>query len=116
MDPAPATEAGHQCVTRAEKTCAESREYSTKVNKRLLMCFQKRLLAGMRESAMEGSATGHAAQAEYIGLLSLSADIGVGFIPVHLRLATPNIGLGNERLSAGQSQRYFSLPNVLPYR
>src|SRR5271166_3581559 len=62
------------------------------------------------------SVTGHAAQAEYIGLLSLSADIGVGFIPVHLRFSTPSIGLGNERLAVGQPQCNFPLPNVLPYR
>jgi hypothetical protein len=45
------------------------------------MGFQKRLLAGMREGAMESSATGHAAHAKYVGQLSLSADIRVSFIP-----------------------------------
>jgi hypothetical protein len=43
------------------------------------MCFQKRLLAGVWEGAMEGSAAGHAAHAKYVGQLSLSADIRVGF-------------------------------------
>src|ERR1700756_4490186 len=62
------------------------------------MRFQKRLLTGVRERAMERSATGHAAHAKYVGQLPLSADIRVGFIPVHLRFSTPNVGLWNERL------------------
>ena len=66
------------------------------------MCFQKRLLAGVRESAMEGSSTGHAAHAEYVGQLPLSADICVRFIPVHLRFSSPNVALRNERLAVEQ--------------
>ena len=62
------------------------------------MRFQKRLLAGVWEGAMERSATGHAAHAKYVGQLPLSADIRVSFIPVHLRFSTPNIGLRNECL------------------
>src|SRR5665213_1937036 len=57
--------------------------------------FQKRLLAGVREGAMESPSTGHAAHAKYVGLLSLSADIRVSFIPVHLRFSAPNVGLRN---------------------
>ena len=60
-------------------------KYSTEIEKRSFMRFQKRLLAGVREGAMEGSSTGHASHAKYVGLLSLSADIRVSFIPVHLR-------------------------------
>jgi len=55
-----------------------------RIEKRLFMRFQKRLLAGVRESAMERSSTGHAVHAKYVGQLPLSADIRVGFIPVHL--------------------------------
>src|SRR6202007_750711 len=32
-------------------------KYSTEIEKRSVMCFQKRLLAGVREGAMEGSST-----------------------------------------------------------
>ena len=74
----------------------------TKIEKRLFMRFQKRLLAGVREGAMERSSTGHAAHAKYIGLLSLAADIRVRFIPVHLRFCAPNVRLGNERLAMGR--------------
>src|ERR1019366_8791430 len=50
-------------------------KYSTDIEKRSFMRFQKRLLAGVREGAMESSSAGHAAHAKYVGLLSLSADI-----------------------------------------
>ena len=70
---------------------------------------QKRLLAGVREGAMEGSSTGHAADAKYVGQMSLCADIRVSFIPVHLRFSTPNVGLRNERLLADQSQLNLAL-------
>jgi hypothetical protein len=73
-------------------------EYAAKMVEGSLVPFQKRLLAGVREGAMEGSSTGHAPHAKLIGFLSLPADVGVGFIPVHLRFSTPAIGLGNERL------------------
>ena len=77
-------------------------KYSTEIEKRSFMRFQKRLLAGVREGAMEGSSTGHAAHAKYVGQLPLSADIRVCFIPVHLRFSTPNVGLRNERLAVEQ--------------
>jgi hypothetical protein len=80
----------------------KSLENSSKISERQFMRFQKRLLAGVREGAMEGSSTGHAAHAKYVGLLSLSADIRVRFIPVHLRFSTPNVGLRNERLAVDQ--------------
>src|SRR3984957_13221476 len=65
-------------------------KYSTEIEKRAFVRFQKRLLAGVREGAMEGSSTGHAAHAKDVGQLPLSADICVSFIPIHLRLLTPN--------------------------
>src|SRR3974390_735935 len=80
------------------------------------MRFQKRLLTGVRESAMERSSTGHAAHAKYIGKLPLSANICVSFIPVHLRFSTPNVGLWNERLAVNHRQRKFSFSNVASYR
>jgi pimeloyl-ACP methyl ester carboxylesterase len=49
--------------------------------------------AGIPEGAMEGSSTGHAEHAKDVGRLSLSADIRVSFIPVHLRFSAPNVGL-----------------------
>src|SRR5713226_6500583 len=86
-------------------------KYSTEIEKRSFVRFQKCLLAGVREGAMEGSSTGHAAHAKYVGQLPLSADIRVSFIPVHLRFSTPNVGLRNERLLADQSQLNFPLSN-----
>ena len=72
-------------------------KYSTEIEKRSFMRFQKRLLARVREGAMERSSTGHAAHAKYVGQLPLSADICVSFIPVHLRFFAPIVGLRNER-------------------
>src|ERR1700685_1839595 len=46
-------------------------KYSTKIEKRSFMRFQKRLLAGVRKGAMKRSSTGHAAHAKYVGQLSL---------------------------------------------
>src|ERR1700691_4927080 len=77
-------------------------KYSTKIEKRSFMRFQKRLLAGVRKGAMKRSSTGHAAHAKYVGQLSLAADIRVCFIPVHLRFSAPIVGLRNERLALEQ--------------
>ena len=95
-----------------EVVVTKSFENSRKISERPFVRFQKRLLAGVREGAMESSSAGHAAHAKYVGQLSLSADIRVSFIPVHLRLSTPSIGLRNERLLADQSQLNLPLPNV----
>src|SRR5467141_403475 len=81
-----------------EVVVTKSFENSRKISERPFVRFQKRLLAGVREGAMESSSAGHAPHAKYVGQLSLSADIRVSFIPVHLRLSTPSIGLRNERL------------------
>ena len=65
---------------------------------------------------MEGSSTGHAAHAKYVRQLPLSADIRVGFIPVHLRFSTPSVGLWNERLAVNHRQGEFSFANLASYR
>src|SRR5215469_10407778 len=54
---------------------AQNREYSTEIEKRSFMRFQKCLLAGVREGAMESSSAGHAPHAKHIGLLSLFPDV-----------------------------------------
>src|ERR1019366_3415770 len=90
----------------------KSLENPREISERQFVRFQKRLLAGVREGAMESASTGHAAHAKYIGLLSLSADIRVRFIPVHLRFSTPNVGLRNERLAVDQRQLDLSFANI----
>src|ERR1700683_3232296 len=77
-------------------------EYSPEIGKGPLVRLQKRLLTGVREGAMERSSTGHAAHAKYVSLFSLSPDIGVSLIPVHLRFLSPTIGLRYERLALQQ--------------
>src|ERR1035437_4922170 len=86
----------------------KSFENSSKISECPFVRFQKRLLAGVREGAMEGSSAGHAAHAKDVSLLPLAVDIRVRFIPVHLRLSTPNVALRNERLAA--EQRQLDLP------
>src|ERR1700756_1814755 len=83
-------------------------EYSPEIGKGSLVRLQKRLLTGVRERAMEGSSTGHAAHAKYVRLLSLPPDIRVSFVPVHLRFLSPNVGLRNACIVLNQFQ--FNLP------
>ena len=80
------------------------RLHSPEIGKGSLVLLQKRLLTGVREGAMERSSTGHAAHAKYVGLFSLSPDIGVSFVAVHLRFLSPNVGLRNECLVLNQFQ------------
>ena len=95
---------------------AKSFENPQKIGKPQFVRFQKRLLAAVREGTMKSSSTSHAAHAEYVGLLSLSADIGVSFIPVHLRFLPPGVGLRNERLALDQSQLNLPLANIATNR
>src|SRR6516225_9614650 len=91
---------------------AQDREHSTEIEKRSFMRFQKCLLAGVREGAMESSSAGHAPHAKHIGLLSLFPDVRVGFVPVHLGFLSPTVGLRNEHFLPYQLQLNFSLANV----
>src|SRR5215468_1535459 len=91
---------------------AQDREHSTEIEKRSFMRFQKCLLAGVREGAMESSSAGHAPHAKHIGLLSLFPDVRVGFVPVHLGFLSPTVRLRNERFLPHQLQLNFSLANV----
>jgi hypothetical protein len=86
-----------------EVVITKRREYSAEISKRQLVCFEKSLLTGVRECAMEGSAAGHTPHLKQISLLPLSADLCVGFIPVHLCFCAPRIRLRNEGLSTGQA-------------
>src|SRR5437879_10659672 len=89
---------------QGEVVIAKRFKYAAKISEGPLVRFQKGLLAGMRKSTMESSATGHAAHAKHVGLLSLLADVRIGFIPVHLSFLTPTIGLRN----AGRSEEHTS--------
>jgi hypothetical protein len=91
-------------------------EDSQEIGKPQFVRLQKRLLAAVRKGAMESSSTGHAAHAKYVGFLSLSADIGVSFIPVHLRFLPPGVRLRNERLVLDQSQLNLPLANIATNR
>src|ERR1700719_884381 len=94
----------------------KSFENSHEIGKPQFVRFQKRLLAAVREGAMERSSTGHAAHAKYVRLLSLSPNIGVRFIPVHLRFLPPSVGLRNESLVLDQSQLNLPLANIATNR
>jgi hypothetical protein len=91
-------------------------EYSPKIGKGSLVSLQKCLLTGVREGAMERSSTCHAAHAKYVGLFSLSPDIGESLIPVHLRFFSPNVGLRNKGLVLNQFQFNFPLANITTNR
>jgi hypothetical protein len=101
---------------RAEVVIAKNLEHPAKINKRPLVSFQKGLLAGMREGAMESSATGHTPHAKHVGFLPFFADVRIRFIPVHLRFLTPAVRLRNEHFLTDESQFYLSLAHVVANR
>jgi hypothetical protein len=86
-------------------------EYPAKVSDRPLVRFQKGLPAGMWESTMEGSSTGHAPHAKHVSVLSFASNVRIGFT-VHLGLFSPTIRLRNEQFLAHKSQRHLSLAHV----
>src|ERR1700684_2536095 len=90
--------------------------YTPEISKGPLVRLQKRLLTGVREAAMEGSSTGHAAHAEHISLLSVSADISRRLIPVHLRFYPPAVRLGDECLVLNEVQLNLPLANITTNR
>ena len=101
---------------RAEVVIPKDLEHAAKISKRPLVSFQKGLLAGMREGAMESSATGHASHAKHVGLLPFFADVRIRFIPVHLRFLTPAVRLRNEHFLTDKSQFDLSLAHVVTNR
>ena len=113
LSPVPAQNPFHRT---AEVVIAKLCKYAAKISEPQLVRFQKGLLAGMWKGAMERSATGHAPHAKYIGLLSLLADVHIGFIPVHLSFLTPPIGLWNAGFLADESQLRLSLAHVATNR
>jgi hypothetical protein len=109
---------GRRTAAEIEQIVGEAKSFENpqEIGKPQFVRFQKRLLAAVREGTMKSSSTSHAAHAEYVGLLSLSADIGVRFIPVHLRFLPPGVGLRNERLALDQSQLNLPLANIATNR
>src|ERR1700739_2079251 len=101
---------------RPEVVIPKGLEHAAKISKRPLVSFQKRLLASMREGAMESSATGHAPHAEHVGFLPFFADVRIRFIPVHLCFFAPAVGMRNEHLLAEESQFHLSLAHVVTNR
>ena len=87
-------------------------EYPAKVSDRPLVLFQKGLPAGMWESTMEGSSTGHAPHAKHVEVLSFAGNARIGFKPVHLGFFSPTIRLRNEQFLAHKSQRHLSLAHA----
>jgi len=56
------------------------------------------------------------AQAEQVRLAQLAVELHPAFIPVHLRLAAPGVGLWHEGFQSQQSHRDLSLAHVLAHR
>ena len=69
---------------------------AAKAVKSQLMTFQKCLLRGSSVSAMKGCSTGHGTHREHMQLHPLALQIGVSFIPIHLRFHAPVVTLGHE--------------------
>ncbi|HEY5213440.1 MAG TPA: hypothetical protein VIJ38_10530 [Acidobacteriaceae bacterium] len=94
---------------------AQRMEDATKSCERQLMSFQKRLLGGTRIGAMKRCSAVHAAHGEDLQLHPLAAQIGIGFIPVHLRLSRWRIALRDEHVLPGHPQLPLAEAYVLPH-
>ena len=80
----------------AQVVIAQRMKHTAEADEGQLMSFQKRLLRGTRIGAMERCAAVHAAHGEDLQLHSLTAEIGVGFIPINLRFCRWRITLRDE--------------------
>jgi hypothetical protein len=65
---------------------------------------------------MESAAAGHPAQRENLKLLTLAAQVGLGFVPVHLAFAAPVVTLRHAHLAPHQPQSLLLLPYVSTHR
>ena len=83
----------------AQVVIAQRMKHTAEADEGQLMSFQKRLLRGPRIGAMERCAAVHAAHGEDLQLHSLTAEIGVGFIPINLRFCRWRITLRNKTSS-----------------
>ena len=87
-----------------------------KPGKSQLVSFQKRLLRGVRESAVEGRPTRHAAQGKHIQLRALAPQIGISLVPIHLRFHAPVVALGHAHFPRQQPQGKLAIMHVLAHR
>src|SRR2546425_766753 len=61
---------------------------------------------------MKCAPAGHTAQAEQVRLAQLAVELHPAFIPVHLRLAAPAVGLWHEGFQSQQSHRHRPPPSA----
>src|SRR5664280_2886429 len=91
-------------------------KHAREIGERPLVALQKRLLRRMEKGTVERGAAGHAAHGKALQLGPLSRQVGVGIVPVHLRLHTPVVTLGNERLLNRQAQSDLALMDITANR
>ena len=60
--------------------------------------FQKRLLRRAWVRPMERGTAGHAAHRKHLQRLTLTSQVGVGFVPIDLSLVAPGVLLWHTRL------------------
>src|SRR6185369_2866486 len=101
---------------RTEVVITKPAKHPREVGERPLVALQKRLLRRMQKGTVERRAARHTAHGEALQLGPLSAQVGVGIVPVHLCLHTPVVTLGNERLLNGQAQGQLALMDVTANR
>ena len=101
---------------RGEVVVAQPAKDPAKAGERQFVRFQERLLRRVRESAVEGRSAGHAAHRKHLQLRALAGQIGVSFVPIHLRFHAPVVALRHEDFPRQQPQGELPLLHVLAHR
>ena len=95
---------------------SELAKHPTEEGEAQFVRFQKRLLRGVQESAVERCATGHTPHGEHLQFGPLPSQIGDGFVPIHLRFHAPVVALRHKHFVDHQAERSLALLDVLPNR
>ena len=80
------------------------------------MRLQERLLRRVQIGPVECRPARHRPHREHLHAGPLTAEIGPGLVPVHLRLVAQHVALRHERLALDQAQFTPAVPNVVAHR
>ena len=97
---------------RTEIVVTEPAKHAGEIGERPLVALQKRLLRRMQIGTVERRPTCHAAHGKALQLGPLPGQIGVGIVPINLRLHTPFVALRNERFLNGQAKGELALLDI----
>ena len=102
------------------RTCkvivAEKSENPAKIAECQLMSFKKCLLSSVCVGPVKCSAAGHRTHLEDLQLGTHAINIGVRFVPVHLRFHAPVVTLWNENFVSAEPRLPPLLVNIAAHR